>query len=93
MEHIPENDQETKAHNACVKALGIKGSSVGDMFTYKITIPTDICPKTKRQLTSEIASLFDPLGWIAPVMISAKSLVRGLWKEKVDWDESVLLVQ
>lgn len=89
LEQIPEVDREAKALNACVKALGISWCSKTDVFTYKIVIPLDSCPKTKRELTSEIASLFDPLGWIAPVMLAAKSIVQKLWKDKVDWDDPV----
>lgn len=89
LECIPDEDREAKALNAQVKALGISWSSQNDMFSYEFSIPTDTIPRTKRQLTSEIAQMFDPLGWIAPVMIRAKSLVQNLWKLKVDWDERV----
>lgn len=39
-----------------------KQSQTSDVFTFDIPIPVDSIPRTKRQLTSEIASLFDPLG-------------------------------
>lgn len=89
LQYIPEPDQEARAFNACVKALGISWNSREDIFTYEISIPIDTCPQTKRQLTSEIASLFDPLGWISPVILIAKNIVQKLWRDKIDWDAPV----
>lgn len=88
LNHIPEIDRETKTTNANVKALGINWAIAGDMFTYNFVIPFESYPKTKRQLTSEIASLFDPLGWLSPVIIAAKHILQGLWLEKCGWDEN-----
>lgn len=34
-----------------------------------------------------IAKLFDPLGWVTPVTITAKILIQRLWRIKIDWDE------
>ena len=44
-------------------------------------------PETKRGILSTVCSLFDPLGFAAPVALSARSLVQDLWKAKVGWDE------
>ena len=44
-------------------------------------------PETKRGILSTVCSLFDPLGFAAPVALSAQSLVEDLWKAKVGWDE------
>lgn len=44
---------------------------------------------TKRSILSIIARLFDPLGWAAPVIISAKLLMQDLWLQKIDWDDPI----
>jgi len=46
-----------------------------DCFTYKLqpSIPTG---STKREILSSIARLFDPLGLIAPILISAKLILK-----------------
>jgi len=46
-----------------------------DCFTYKLqaSIPTG---SAKREILSSIATLFDPLGLIAPVLISAKLILK-----------------
>ncbi|XP_078051557.1 uncharacterized protein LOC144477699, partial [Augochlora pura] len=46
-------------------------------------------PLTKRSLFSEIAKLYDPLGWLSPVVIRAKILMQSQWLEKIHWDEPV----
>ncbi|XP_055307290.1 uncharacterized protein LOC129571509 [Sitodiplosis mosellana] len=86
---IPESDRELKAISSNVKALGIKWSPSQDVFTYELSLKNHSNPFTKRLLLSEISSMFDPLGWICPVVISAKILVQKLWEKNVDWDEIV----
>ena len=46
---------------------------------------------TKRSILSKIAKLFDPLGWLSPVLIQSKILLQDLWISGVDWGESLLL--
>ncbi|XP_043279575.1 uncharacterized protein [Venturia canescens] len=44
---------------------------------------------TKRIILSEIAQLYDPLGFLSPVTIRAKVLLQRLWLEKLNWDDLV----
>lgn len=44
---------------------------------------------TKRQILSEIATIFDPLGLISPVVIKAKIKVQRLWVMGIGWDETL----
>lgn len=84
---IPESDREMKACDNNVKALGVSWSPTNDEFTYEFVFSFDTKPNTKRLLLSEISSLFDPLGWIAPVIIKAKNLLQESWRLNLDWDE------
>ncbi|CAH8485099.1 unnamed protein product [Dicrocoelium dendriticum] len=42
---------------------------------------------TRRAILSFIASVYDPLGLIAPVLLPAKLLLQSFVKRKLDWDE------
>ena len=41
---------------------------------------------TKRSLLSLLASIFDPLGIISPIIVYMKMLFQELWCENLDWD-------
>lgn len=42
----------------------------------------------KRKLLSAIAKLFDPLGWLAPCIVGAKTLMQSIWQlpSGTNWD-------
>lgn len=72
-----------------IKTLGLSWSLEKDEFHYQLhlePVPTSI---TKRNILSDLHKLYDPLGWIAPVIVKAKILVQKLWLEGVGWDEEI----
>lgn len=40
-------------------------------------------------MLSVIARLFDPLGWLSPVVINAKILLQMLWLDNIGWDDPI----
>ena len=71
-----------------IKTLGIAWNFSGD--TFKISVVDNPPEKlTKRTLLSYVAKIFDPQGWLTPVLIRAKLLVQELWQDKLDWDRVV----
>lgn len=42
---------------------------------------------TKRSILSDVAKLFDPAGWAAPVLIGTKVFLQDLWMAGLDWDQ------
>lgn len=70
------------------KILGITWHSRHDVFQY-ITYPEKSKVITKRSILSEISQLFDPLGFLSPVLINAKMLIQNLWLLKVTWDDTL----
>lgn len=41
---------------------------------------------TKRAILKIVASIFDPLGFVPPFVLTAKTFLKRLWRRKLDWD-------
>ena len=41
---------------------------------------------TKRNILSDIARIYDPLGLLSPTILLAKSLIQKLWLQGLGWD-------
>ena len=68
-----------------IKALGLSWNPRHDCFSFQITLE-ESTKVTKRYVLSIISRIFDPLGLISPVVVSAKILLQELWIRKLDWD-------
>ena len=71
-----------------LKILGISWNPARDVFQFHVATAAQ-APKTKRTILSMIAKLFDPLGWVTPVTITAKVFMQRLWRLKLNWDEEL----
>lgn len=58
------------------------------MFGYNIKEPEKI-KFTKRGLLSIAASLYDPIGWIIPVIVKFRLLIQTLWFNELGWDDNI----
>jgi len=65
-----------------VKTVGLFWETQTDNLSYKIKL-TESESCTKREILSRIASLFDPMGLVGPVIVVAKILMQSLWLEMV----------
>lgn len=86
---IPQEHQlQEKPHEwegSSHSTLGLQWHPNQDHFHFAINqIPaTEL---TKRRVLAETARLFDPLGWLAPVVMRAKILIQSTWLKRFDWD-------
>ncbi|XP_075162853.1 uncharacterized protein LOC142235486 [Haematobia irritans] len=71
------------------KTLGIKWNALSDSFSYTLDHIAPTKGITKRTILPAVAQLFDPAGWITPIIIRAKMLLQQLWLEGLDWDTPV----
>ncbi|XP_076549167.1 uncharacterized protein LOC143306370 [Osmia lignaria lignaria] len=70
-----------------IKTLGVHWKPTQDEFSFSVLKANGLLGVlTKRAVLSNIARLFDPLGWLSPITITAKILMQDLWILKCDWD-------
>ena len=65
------------------KLLGLPWDRDDDTFSVRVTVKD--CT-TKREILSEIAKGYDPLGIASPVMLVAKLLYRDICDSKISWN-------
>lgn len=44
---------------------------------------------TKRRILSKIGKLYDPNGFLGPIIMTGKIIIQDLWRDKLDWDEQI----
>ena len=72
------------------KTLGVMWEAERDVFTFQVQQPlVDNKAPTKRNVLSAIASLFDPLQFLAPFTVREKVLMQEIWMAGVDWDDKL----
>ncbi|XP_017796984.1 PREDICTED: uncharacterized protein LOC108578211 [Habropoda laboriosa] len=86
---IPEDQIHQKYFgDATVKTLGVSWHARDDLIVYSVD-PNIETRTTKRTILSTIAKIFDPLGLLAPVIVTAKIFMQRLWQLQLAWDESL----
>ena len=83
------NQQLYLGDSSTLKTLGIVWDATRDFIQYSVKTTTPPTRITKRYICSEVAKIYDPLGLLGPVIITAKLLLQKMWTMKVDWDESL----
>lgn len=69
--------------------LGLKWLIVDDKFTFQVKTLTLEGEITKRKVVSCVAQIYDPIGYVSPVIVKGKILIQELWKGKLDWDKKL----
>ncbi|XP_075157829.1 uncharacterized protein LOC142231095 [Haematobia irritans] len=93
LREIPEEFRETSVtlnfdQDNVVKTLGVQWNIRTDTFSFRVCL-NDPHPVSKRSILSDTARLYDPLGWLTPSTVIAKSLFKKLWENGVGWDDPV----
>ncbi|XP_071039912.1 uncharacterized protein [Parasteatoda tepidariorum] len=79
------------ADSKFIKVLGLRSDPKQDEFTYNISFCDDFKDEnpTIRSILSCVSKIFDPLGWLSSIIITAKILIQELWKHQLAWDDPV----
>ena len=67
------------------RALGIQWSLEHDTFSFDVNLQTK--PSTRRGILSVIASLYDPVGFVAPFILTGKCILQELCRRGIGWDD------
>ena len=70
------------------RTLGLQWDYRADTFVLKVIV-SDVNSQTKRAILRTVSSIFDPLGFLAAVTFTAKSLLQDIWRTGVGWDEKI----
>jgi len=71
------------------RALGLSWDPHSDAFVFRLNqdIVNAVEGSTKRSVLPLSAKLFDPIGWLPPITITAKIFLQKLWRTTLGWDD------
>eukprot|EP00057_Strongylocentrotus_purpuratus_P004640 XP_003729152.1 PREDICTED: uncharacterized protein LOC100889568 [Strongylocentrotus purpuratus] len=79
------------------KVLGVVWDKKDDVFSYRVKFREGVMPSanegesrlklTKRKILSQVARVFDPIGFAAPIIARAKMGLQRLWQMGLGWDD------
>ena len=90
---IPESERSSSVQGHTIedstkeRLLGMLWTVKEDAFTFAVNLPER--PLARRGILSALSSLYDPLGFVSPVILEGRLLLQSLCKRKAQWDEEV----
>lgn len=87
--HLYDQDFLKLEDSSISKTLGIRWNAKLDTFHFRFETTEGDTKVTKRAVLSVIARLFDPVGWLAPVVIIAKIIMQQIWRDGTLWDQQL----
>ena len=90
LQAFPESERSSSTHNfryeeiPSQRTLGILWKPEKDVFAFEVSIPER--KFTKRGVISVINSLYDPLGFVAPIVLTARLIQRTILPPKKNAD-------
>lgn len=95
LKNIPEPDRADgiKALNLDLdslpleRTLGVQWCVESDSFMFTIVLQDKPC--TRRGILSTVSSVFDPIGFVAPLMLEGKSILQELCRQDLGWDDPI----
>ena len=90
LEHFPLEEVDRKLllsfrNEDVIKTLGLLWNFTKDKLMFCAQVNQDNTP-TKRSVLRAIASIYDQLELLSPVIIQCKIFMQQLWQIRVNWD-------
>ena len=67
------------------RALGVHWCVENDTLGFRIVLQDQ--PLSRRGILSTVSSIYDPLGFAAPFVLTGKRILQSMCKDGLDWDE------
>ena len=75
------------------KVLGVAWNNHTDVFTFKVKPELRLFQEptllSTRTILSQVARIYDPIGFASAFLIRAKIGLQELWEKGIDWDEKL----
>lgn len=69
------------------RALGIQWHIESDCLKFSVDLKDQ--PSTRRGILSMVASLYDPLGFVAPFLLTGKGVLQEMCRHGTGWDDPI----
>ena len=93
LDSIPESERATSTKSidfegvVSERALGVHWNVVNDTFGFQISEKKN--PQTRRGILSTVSSVYDPLGFASPFILTSKIILQQLCKKRLGWDDPI----
>ncbi|XGW11134.1 hypothetical protein V3C99_012553 [Haemonchus contortus] len=82
---IPEQD---RAPNGIVKILSVEYNTQSDIFSITLKLNKKVS-LTKKDIVSQLNSIYDPIGIAGPLTIRLKHLMREIYNSGIGWKDPI----
>ncbi|KAK3107001.1 hypothetical protein FSP39_004706 [Pinctada imbricata] len=97
MDAFPEEDRAKDLKNLDMnfdevplqKSLGLSWDIQKDVFKFDVLLQSN--PFSKRGMLATLNSLYDPIGFVSPVVLRGKIMFRNVLNSSYDWDDPLPL--
>lgn len=80
-----QNQDITLGEPQIERTLGVKWCVTSDQFQFRVVVSEG--PLSRRGVLPTVASIFNPLGFVASFILVGKQILQQMFQDKVRWDE------
>ena len=95
LDSIPESERSRSVKSLdfeslpVERALGIRWDVQSDTLGFEISVKER--PPTRRGILSVVSSIYDPLGFVSPFILQARTVLQDLCRKGLEWDDVISL--
>ena len=87
---VPVSERAGSVRNLDLDHLPVE-LALGVQWDVRFKIAVRDRPENRRGILSVMISIFDPSGFLSPLILEAKSMLRDLCEEGLNWDNQISL--